>query len=31
MAGTTIGMYKIKQVIRFHLDGYSDRAIATAL
>jgi transposase len=31
MAGTTTGMSKIKQVIRFHLDGYSNRAIAAAL
>ena len=31
MAGKTTGMSKIKQVIRLHLDGYSNRAIATAL
>jgi transposase len=31
MAGKTIIMSKIKQVIRFHLDGYTNRAIATVL
>ena len=31
MAGTTIGMNKIKQVIRLHLDGYSNRAISAVL
>jgi transposase len=31
MAGTTTGMSKIKQIIRLHLDGYSNRAIAAAL
>ena len=31
MSGTTTGMNKIKQVIRFHIDGYSNRSIATAL
>ena len=31
MAGTTTDMSKIKQVIRFHLDGCSNRAIAAAL
>ena len=31
MSGTTTGMNKIKQVIRFHIDGYSNRSIATVL
>ena len=31
MAGTTTSMSKIKQIIRFHLDGCSNRAIAAVL
>ena len=31
MSGTTTGMNKIKQLIRFHIDGCSNRAIASVL
>jgi len=31
MAGATKGMNKIKQLIRLHIDGYSNRAIAAVL
>lgn len=31
MAGTTTGMNKIKQIIRLHIDGNSNRAIAAVL